>query len=93
MDRERTTNYRSRISCLNLTSLIALFVFLLCGAFTIHSSTPTLKINLNEHPIHLQDKNARLIHFESVVSFALLILLKLELSFAGFSRKKLRIQN
>jgi hypothetical protein len=40
---ERTTDYRSRISCLNLTSLFALFVFLLCRrAFTIDSSTPTL---------------------------------------------------
>jgi hypothetical protein len=41
------------ISCLNLTSLFALFVFLLCkltsgGAFTIDSST--LMGNLNEHP-------------------------------------------
>jgi hypothetical protein len=45
----------SRISCLNLTSLVALFVFLLCrltsGEFTIDSSTPTLTRNLNEHPI------------------------------------------
>jgi hypothetical protein len=52
---ERTTDYRSRISCLNLTSLFALFVFLLCrltrSAFTIDSSTPTLRRNLNEHPI------------------------------------------
>jgi hypothetical protein len=43
------------ISCLNLTSLLAFFVFLLCrltnGAFTIESSAPTLRINLNEHPI------------------------------------------
>jgi hypothetical protein len=30
VDCERTTDYRSRISCLNLTSLFALFVFLLC---------------------------------------------------------------
>jgi ABC-type thiamin/hydroxymethylpyrimidine transport system permease subunit len=40
---------------LNLTSLFALFVFLLCrltsGAFTIESLTPTLRRNLNEHPI------------------------------------------
>jgi hypothetical protein len=47
--------YRSRISCLNLTSLFALFVFLLCklrsGVFIIDSSTPTLRIHLNEHPI------------------------------------------
>jgi hypothetical protein len=40
----------------NLTfQLFALFVFLLCrlrsGAVTIDSSTPTLRINLNEHPI------------------------------------------
>jgi hypothetical protein len=48
----------SRITdnCLNLTTLFALFVFLLCrltsGAFTIDSSTPTLTINLNEHPIY-----------------------------------------
>jgi hypothetical protein len=43
------------ISSLNLTSLFALFVFLLytltSGAITIDSSTPTLRINLNEHPI------------------------------------------
>jgi hypothetical protein len=35
-----------------------LFVFLFCrlmsGAFTIDSSTPTLRINLNEHPILAQ---------------------------------------
>jgi hypothetical protein len=46
---------RSRISCLNLTSLFALFVILLCkltsGAFTIDSSNPTLRRNLNENPI------------------------------------------
>jgi hypothetical protein len=47
----------SRISYLNLTSLFALFVFLLSrllsGTFTIDSSTPTLslRINLSEHPI------------------------------------------
>jgi hypothetical protein len=44
-----------QISCLNLTSLFALFVFLVCrltsGAFTIDSLTPTLKIHLNEHLI------------------------------------------
>jgi hypothetical protein len=43
VDCERTTDYTSRISCLNLTSLFASFVFLLCrlrsGAFTIDSST------------------------------------------------------
>jgi hypothetical protein len=43
------------IFCLNLTSLFALFVFLLCrltsGAFTIDFSTTTLRINLNEHQI------------------------------------------
>jgi hypothetical protein len=43
------------IFCLNLTSLFALFVFLLCrltsGAFTNDSSTPTSRRNLNEHPI------------------------------------------
>jgi hypothetical protein len=42
--------------CSNITSLFALFVFLLCrltsGAFTIDSSTPTLTGNLNEHPIY-----------------------------------------
>jgi hypothetical protein len=41
----------------NLTSLFVLFVFLLCrltsGAFTIDSSTSTLRIDLNEHPIYL----------------------------------------
>jgi hypothetical protein len=41
----RTTE--SRNNCLNLTSLSALFVFLLCrltrGVFTIDSSTPTLE--------------------------------------------------
>jgi hypothetical protein len=51
------SRYRSRISCLNLTSLFALFVFLVCRltsvAFTINSSTPTLRINLNEHPIQI----------------------------------------
>jgi hypothetical protein len=45
-------DYRSRINCLNLTAFFALFVFLLCrmtnGTFTIESSTPTLRINLNE---------------------------------------------
>jgi hypothetical protein len=37
----------------NLTfRLFVLFVFLLCsGALTVHSSTPMLRINLNEHPI------------------------------------------
>jgi hypothetical protein len=54
-DCERTTDDRSRLRCLDLTSLFALFVFLLCrltsGAFTIDSSTPTLRINLNEHTI------------------------------------------
>jgi hypothetical protein len=54
VDCEPTTDYRSRISCLNLTSLFVLFVFLLCrlmsGAFTIDSSTLTLRRNLNEHP-------------------------------------------
>jgi hypothetical protein len=43
----------SVVNCLNLTSLFALFVFLLCrlasGAFTIDFSTPTLRRNLNEH--------------------------------------------
>jgi hypothetical protein len=52
IDCERTTDYGSQISCLNLTSFFALFVSLLCrltsGAFTIDSSTPTLSINLNE---------------------------------------------
>jgi hypothetical protein len=56
-DCEPTTDYRSRISCLNLTSLFALFVFLVCRltsvAFTINSSTPTLRINLNEHPMQI----------------------------------------
>jgi hypothetical protein len=41
--------------CLHLTSLFALFLFLLrkltSGAFTIDSPTPTLERNLNEHPI------------------------------------------
>jgi hypothetical protein len=54
-DCERSTDYRSRISCLNLTYFFALVVFLLrkltSGAFTIDSSTPTLRINLNEHRI------------------------------------------
>jgi hypothetical protein len=49
VDCEPTTDYRSRISCFNLTSFFALFVFLLCrgmnGAFTINSSTPTLRIH------------------------------------------------
>jgi hypothetical protein len=44
-----------RITDHNLTSLSALFVFLVykltSGAFTINSSTPTVRINLNEHPI------------------------------------------
>jgi ABC-type polysaccharide/polyol phosphate export permease len=52
---EESIRYRSRISCLNLTSLFALFVFLLCrlrsGVFIIDSSTPTFRIHLNEHPI------------------------------------------
>jgi hypothetical protein len=38
-----------------VNSLFALFVFLLCrltsGAFTVDSSTPTLRINLNKHLI------------------------------------------
>jgi hypothetical protein len=58
VDCERTTDSRSRISCLNLTSLYALFVFLLwkltSGALTIDSLTPTLRINLNEHQILLR---------------------------------------
>jgi hypothetical protein len=45
-------NLASCQTSLNLTSLFALFVFLLCrlasGAFTIDSSTPTLRIKLNE---------------------------------------------
>jgi hypothetical protein len=40
---------------LTATSRFALFVFLVCrltsGVFTINSSTPILKIILNEHPI------------------------------------------
>jgi hypothetical protein len=39
----------------NLTLLFALFAFLLCrrtnDAFTIDSSTPTLRIIFNEHPV------------------------------------------
>jgi hypothetical protein len=46
---------RVYIRCSNLTSLFALFVFLLCrltsGAFTIDSLTLTLMRNLNEHSI------------------------------------------
>jgi hypothetical protein len=46
-----------QISCLNLTSLFALFVFLLgrqaSGAFTIDSSIPTLRIIKNEHWIEV----------------------------------------
>jgi hypothetical protein len=30
--------------------------FVICGEFTIDSSTPTLKIHLNEHPISLLKK-------------------------------------
>jgi hypothetical protein len=44
----------SRISCLNLTSFFVCIFTLQtdeCGAFTIDSSRPTLRINLNEHPI------------------------------------------
>jgi hypothetical protein len=56
-----TTDYGSRISCLNLNSLFALFVFLLCrlrnGAFTIDFSTPTLTGNLNEHSIQISSRN------------------------------------
>jgi hypothetical protein len=58
---ERTTDYGLRISCLNLTSLFALFVFLLSrltsGAIPIDSSMPTLRRNLNEHPILQTIKN------------------------------------
>jgi hypothetical protein len=47
--------YRSRISCLNLTSLFALFVFftLQTEEWCVHNRllTPTLRIHLNEHPI------------------------------------------
>jgi hypothetical protein len=40
------------ISCFNLTSLFASFVFVLAsGAFTIDFSTPALRRNLNEHSI------------------------------------------
>jgi hypothetical protein len=57
----RTTDYGSRISCLNLTSLFALYVFwlyrLTSGAFTIYFSTPTLGRNLNEHPILVFQRN------------------------------------
>jgi hypothetical protein len=51
-------DFRSRISSLNLTSLFALFVFLLCkltSAFTIDSSTPpfedksTLRVDGQHH--------------------------------------------
>jgi hypothetical protein len=49
-----TDHHRTRITD-QLTSLCASFVFLLCrltrGASSINSSTPTLRINLNEHPI------------------------------------------
>jgi hypothetical protein len=45
----------------DVTSLFALFVFLLfrltCSAFTDDSSTPTLTINLNEHPILIQQQS------------------------------------
>jgi hypothetical protein len=46
-------DYGSRISCLNLTSLFALFVFLLCRLTSgdPKSSIPTLRRHLNEHPI------------------------------------------
>jgi hypothetical protein len=48
---------RSRISCLNITPLFALFVFLLLrltsGAFTIGSSTPTLTRHSHQYPIYL----------------------------------------
>jgi uncharacterized membrane protein len=39
VDCERTTDYRSRISCLKLTSLIALFVFLLCRQGVVRSQS------------------------------------------------------
>jgi hypothetical protein len=45
----RITDHGSAL--LNLTSLFALVVFLMSGAFTIDSSRPTLRINLNELPI------------------------------------------
>jgi hypothetical protein len=58
---ERTTDYGSRISFLNLTSLFALFVFLLSrvasGVIPIDSSMPTLRRNLNEQPILQTIKN------------------------------------
>jgi E3 ubiquitin-protein ligase DOA10 len=41
----------SRISYLNLTSLFALFVVLLCRRTSGAFSTPILRLNLNEHPI------------------------------------------
>jgi hypothetical protein len=51
VDCENATDYRSRISCLNLTSLFVFFLFLLCrltsGAFTIDYSTPTLMIHIS----------------------------------------------
>jgi hypothetical protein len=68
---ERTTDYGSRISGLKLTSLIALFVFLLCrvtsGAFTIDSSTPIFRINLNEHPILLNFNE--ILHIQKISFF------------------------
>jgi hypothetical protein len=66
----RTTDYGSRISCLNLTSLFALYVFLLSrltsGAFTIYFSTPTLRRSLNEHPVLVFQRNiVKCSHFSS----------------------------
>jgi hypothetical protein len=56
-DCERTTDYRSQIRDQlfksNLTfGVVCVFTPQKCGAFTIDSSTPTLRRNLNEYPIH-----------------------------------------
>jgi hypothetical protein len=53
---ETIVNAQRIIRCLNLTSLFALFVFLVFrltnGAFTIDSFTATLTGYLNERPIY-----------------------------------------
>jgi hypothetical protein len=66
-----TTDYRSRISCLNLTSLFALFVFLLCRLTSgdPKSSIPTLRRHPNEHPIVEDYHNNKISKSPKIVYF------------------------
>jgi hypothetical protein len=82
---ERTTDYRSRISCVNLTLLFALFVFY-CADWRVHRSQSTLQRQfsrrlLKEHPIYrscrtrskLRDEHRKEINFRESFFFLVII--------------------